>query len=237
MKKASLISAPSARRPSGRLLVWLISMGLAFPLSAAAADSSQQQLVNQARATVEAFAADPGLKETLRTLGPEARALFILPDVFRWGFIVGGAGGKGLLIVREGRTGLWSQPVFYHVGSMNIGVQIGAEVSEIIVVVRSEKGVEEFYGRGFKLGAGAGLASGPTGTGTSVHGLDADMLAYARKKGVFGGVSLGGALVTIAADANRAYYGQPATPQDILEGKVVNPRSLDLRNAARKMIE
>ena len=110
-------------------------------------------------------------------------------------------------------------------------------MSEIIVVVRSKKGVEEFYGTGFKLGAGAGLASGPTGTGTSVHGLDADMLAYARKKGVFGGIALGGALVNIAADANGAYYGQPATPQDILEGMVGNPRSLDLRNAARKMIE
>jgi len=207
------------------------------PVPMHASDNPEQELIDQARVTVEAFTADPEMDETLRKLGPQARALFIVPDFARWGFVVGGGGGKGLLIVREPRTGFWSQPIFYNVGSLTVGVQVGADVSEIIVVVTSEKGLEDFYSGGFKLGASAGLARGPTGTGTSMHGLNADMVAYARKKGIFGGVALGGALINTAADANRAYYGQHATPQDILEGKVVNPRSLDLRNVARKMIE
>jgi len=202
-----------------------------------AGDNPEQELIDQARLTVEAFTTHPDMKETLRELGPQTRALFIVPDFARWGFVVGGGGGKGVLIVREPRTGFWSQPIFYNVSSLTVGAQVGAEVSEIIVVVRSQKGVEEFYGTGFKLGAGAGLATGPTGTGTSVHGLDADMVAYARKKGIFGGVALGGALVNIAADANRAYYGEPATPRDIVEGSVGNPRSLDLRDAASKLIK
>jgi lipid-binding SYLF domain-containing protein len=226
-----------AARTVRKLNAALCAIVILIPALAAAADSSQQQLVDQARATVEAFTADADMKEALRELGPQTRALFIVPDFSRWGFVVGGGGGQGLLTVREPRTGFWSQPVFYNVGSLNIGVQIGADVSEIIVVVRSDKAVEDFYSGGFKLGASTGLAKGPSGKGVSVHGLDADMLAYARKKGVFGGVALGGALINIASDANRLYYKEPAAPRDIIEGKVSNPRSLDLRNAARKMIE
>ncbi|WP_455379498.1 lipid-binding SYLF domain-containing protein [Petrachloros mirabilis] len=207
------------------------------PVPTGAADSPQQELVDQARATVEVFTADSEMREALRELGPQARALFIVPDFARWGFVVGGGGGKGVLIVRELRTGFWSQPIFYNVSSLTVGAQVGADVSEIIVVVISEKGVEDFYGGEFKLGAGTGLAKGPSGKGTSVHGLDADMLAYARNKGVFGGIAVGGALINIAEDANNHYYGEPTTPRDIVEGKVGNPRSLDLRNAASKLIK
>lgn len=62
------------------------------------------------------------------------------------------------------------------------------------------------------------------------------MVAYARKRGVFAGAALGSALVSVAADANRAYYVEQVTPRDIVGGRVVNPRSLDLRNAAAKLI-
>lgn len=206
------------------------------PVQVDAGNNPEQELIDQAQLTVEAFAMDPNMKATMRELGPEARALFILPDFLKWGFIVGGGAGKGILIVREERTGRWSQPLFYNVSSLNLGAQVGAAVSEIIVVVRSQNGVEEFFGTGFKLGTGAALAAGPTGTGTSVHGTAADMVAFARKKGVFAGVTLGGALVNIAADANNRYYGEHTTPRDILAGEVSNPRSLDLRNSASKLI-
>ena len=205
-------------------------------VQAGSVDNPQRQLVDQARATVEAFTSDPGLKEALTELGPQARALFILPDFVRWGFVVGGGTGKGILMVRGEKTGRWSQPVFFNVSALNLGAQVGADVSEIIVVIRTQKALEQFYGTSFKLGAGAGLAKGPTGEGTSVHGVGGDMVAYARKKGAFAGAALGGALVSVAEDANRAYYAEQATPRDIVEGKVVNPRSLDLRNAASKLI-
>ena len=157
---------------------------------AGATDRRHQELVDQARVTVEALTTDPGLKETLGQLGPDAKALFILPDFFRWGFVVGGASGSGVLIVREESTGNWSQPVFYHVGSLNVGAQVGADVSLIIVVVRSKKGVEEFYGAGFKLGGSAGVAARTTGKGASIHGLSAQMVAYARQTGFFAGFAL-----------------------------------------------
>ena len=233
----SVMLVVPGKRVAGIVGCALWAMTMLLPGWASAAFNPQQELVDEAKATVEAFNTDAGTKEALRKLGPEARAIFILPDFFRWGFLVGGASGRGLLIVRDEQTGRWSQPVFYDVASMNIGAQVGTDVSEIIVVVRSKKGVEQFYGAGFKLGASAGLATGPTGTGTSTHGLNADMVAYARKKGLFAGVALGGAVVTVAESANGAYYGRSATPREIIEGSVTNPRSLDLGHATRKLFE
>lgn len=215
----------------------LCAIMVLIPVFTSAANSPQQELVDQAEATVEAFTTDAGMKEALRELGPEVQALFILPDFFRWGVLVGGSSGKGLLVVRDEKRGVWSEPVFYNVASMNIGAQVGADVSEIIVVVRSKKGVEQFYGSGFKLVAGVGLAAGRTGTGTAAQGLNAEMLAYARKKGLFVGITLGGALATIAENANSAYYGVSVTPRQIVEGSVSNPQSLELRNATRKLFK
>lgn len=200
--------------------------------------TEQQLLVDKARLTLETFATDPSLKDALRGWSKEAKALFVVPQFLRGAFVFGGAGGSGVLMVREDKTGNWSQPVFYTVGSASFGVQIGADVSEIVLVVRNQKGLEEFYRSDFKLGANAGIAAGPVGEGASVHGLAADIIAYARKKGAFVGMALDGAIVAVSNDSNTAYYGQSVRPTDIvLKGSVSNPKSLDLRKTAAKVMK
>jgi len=208
-------------------------------LPAASADfAQQQQLVEKARFTLENFTADPGLKDSLRELSKEARAMFIVPQLLRGAFVFGGAGGSGVLLVREEKTGNWSQPVFYTIGSASFGLQIGGDASELVLVVRSQKGLEEFYRSDFKLGANVGIAAGPVGGGASVHGIAADIIAYARKKGAFAGMALDGAWVAVSDESNRAYYGQPVRPVDIVvKGSVSNPKSLDLRAAAAKLMK
>jgi lipid-binding SYLF domain-containing protein len=209
------------------------------PPSAGVADSTEQQrLVDKATLTLKAFAADPGLKDALRQWSPETRALFIVPQFLRGAFVFGGAGGSGLLLVRDEKTGNWGDPVFYTIGSASFGLQVGADVSEIVLLVRTVKGLEEFYRSDFKLGANAGLAVGPVGEGVSVHGLAADIIAYARKKGVFAGIAINGAMVAVADGANEAYYGKPARPTDIaIKQNAYNPRSLDLRNTATTVMK
>ena len=203
------------------------------------AERAQQQLVDQARATLEAFAADPEMKAVFHELAPEIKALFILPDYFRWGLVIGGASGTGVLMVREAHTGHWSQPAFYNVGSLNLGPQVGANVSEIVVVIRSDQVVRQFYEATFKLGGSAGLAAGTRGKGASVHGTPAEVVAYARETGLFAGVAFGGALVTIGDHANSTFYGKPTTPRDIIEGegRVQNPRTSALREAVQALLE
>ncbi len=198
----------------------------------------QQQLVDKAQLTLEAFASDGQLKDSFKQLGKEARALFIIPQFMRGAFIFGGAGGSGVLIARDEKTGKWGDPVFYNIGSASFGAQIGADVSEMVLVVRTRKGLEEFFTNDFKLGANAGMATGPVGAGMSAQGLAADIISYARQKGAFAGMAIDGAFVSVSNDSNQAYYGKPVRPTDIIVKKEIgNPKSLQLRAAADKLMK
>jgi lipid-binding SYLF domain-containing protein len=199
--------------------------------------TTQQQIVDKAQLTLEAFASDGQLKDVFKRLSKEARALFIIPQFMRGAFIFGGAGGSGVLIARDERTGKWGDPVFYNIGSASFGAQIGADVSEMVLVVRTRKGLEEFYTNDFKLGANAGMATGPVGGGMAAQGITADIISYARQKGAFAGMAVDGAFVSVSNDSNEAYYGKSVRPTDIIVKKDIgNPKSLQLRAAADKLM-
>jgi lipid-binding SYLF domain-containing protein len=198
----------------------------------------QEQLVDKARMTLEAFAADAGMKGALKQLGQDSKALFIVPQLVRGALIFGGAGGSGVLIVRDEKTGKWGEPVFYNIGSGSFGLQIGGDVSEIVLVVRTQKGLEQFYSNDFKLGAGGGVAMGPIGAGVSAKGITADIVAYSKKKGAFGGIAVDGSIIAVSNDSNRAYYGSDVRPTDIIIKKEAgNPKSIPLRNAAEQLMK
>jgi lipid-binding SYLF domain-containing protein len=217
----------------------LISLVSLVPVTARSEDfAEQQQLVNKAKLTLESFAADGGLKGSIKQLAEDAKGLFIVPQFMRGAFMFGGAGGSGVLIVRDERTGKWSDPLFYNIGSASFGLQVGADVSEIVMVVRTQKGLEGFYTNDFKLGANVGVAVGPVGAGTSAKGITADIVSYAKKKGAFGGIALDGSMVTVSNDSNKAYYGKEVRPTDVIVKKDVgNPKSIELREAAEHLLK
>ena len=218
------------------IVVTLVLFGA--PPASSAEGATQQQLVDKAQLTLEAFTSDPRLKDQLKQLNKEARALFIVPQFLRGAFIFGGAGGSGVLIARDENSGKWGDPVFYNIGSASFGAQIGADVSEIVLIVRTRKGLEEFYTNDFKLGANAGMATGPVGAGMSAQGLAADIISYARQKGAFAGMAIDGAFVSVSNDSNQAYYGKPVRPTDIIVKKEIgNPKSLQLRAAADRLMK
>jgi lipid-binding SYLF domain-containing protein len=206
--------------------------------SALAADAlEQQQLVEKAKMTVDAFAVDPDVGPSTREMKNEAKALFIVPQFLRGAFVFGGAGGSGVLLVRDEKTKKWSEPAFYTIGSASFGLQIGGDVSELVFVVRTQKGLEQFYRTDFKLGVDAGGAMGPVGGGSQVKGITADIVAYARKKGAFVGMAVDGSIIAVSDDSNTAYYGKPVRPTDIIvKQSVSNPKSADLRSAAAKLM-
>lgn len=229
------------RNQTGGTLVAVVLTGLVslLPVTARSEDfSQQQQLVDRAKMTLEAFTAEPGLKGSLKQLGEDAKGLFIIPQFMRGAFMFGGAGGSGILIARDEKTGHWSDPVFYNIGSASFGLQVGADVSEMVLVVRTKKGLEQFYTNDFKLGANVGVAVGPVGAGTSAKGITADVVSYAKKKGAFAGIALDGSMVTVSNDSNKAYYGKDVRPTDIIVTKEVgNPKSIELREAAEKLLK
>jgi lipid-binding SYLF domain-containing protein len=207
----------------------------ATPVLAAAVE--QQQLVDKAKMTLDAFASDHAVGGPIRDYKVEAKALFIVPQFVRGALVFGGAGGSGVLIVRDEITKKWSEPVFYTIGSASFGLQIGGDLSEMIFVVRTQKGLEEFYRNDFKLGADASMAVGPVGEGASAKGIAADLVAYAKKKGVFAGISVDGSMIAVSDDSNHVYYGKALRPTDIIVKQGgSNPKSADLRNAAAKLM-
>jgi lipid-binding SYLF domain-containing protein len=107
----------------------------------------------------------------------------------------------------------------------------------MVLVVRTRKGLEEFYTNDFKLGANAGMATGPVGGGMAAQGITADIISYARQKGAFAGMAVDGAFVSVSNDSNQAYYGKSVRPTDIIVKKDIgNPKSLQLRAAADKLM-
>jgi len=214
-----------------------VILAVAIDPLVAAASTEQQQLVDKAKLTVEAFASDPAQKDDIRQSLKDARAVFIVPQLFRGAFLFGGTGGGGVLLARDEKSGEWSQPVFYNMASVSFGLQAGADTSELIIVVRTQKGLEEFYSTDFKLGAEAGLSAGPVAGSTAVEGVAADLLSFGRTRGVFAGMALNGASVKVSDDSNERYYGKSVRPIDVLVTKTVsNPASADLRAAVGKLV-
>lgn len=206
--------------------------------SIARAVTEQEQLVEKARMTVQAFTADQSVKDELRGYSKEARGLFIVPQLLRGAFVFGGAGGSGVLVVREEKTGTWSQPAFYNIGAVTFGLQAGGDASELIFVIRTQRGLEQFYRSDFKLGADTGLSIGPVGGSASVAGITADLVSYGRTKGAFAGMALDGVVVAVSNESNENYYGKPVRPVDILvKNAVSNPKSAELHAAAAGLMK
>jgi lipid-binding SYLF domain-containing protein len=225
---------------SKTILLSLISVLVAglFALAttpATAGDTAKQQvLVDKARITVNNFAADPDMA-WFRNHVKDAKGLLIVPGLLKGGFIWGGSGGRGVLLVRDEKTNEWSEPAFYSLGSVSWGLQIGGEKSEVIMMVMRRKGLESLYTSSIKLGGDVSVAAGPVGAGAAAKGVKADVISFARSKGAFAGLSLEGAVIKTSDTSNNAYYGEPVRPVDILvTRKVSNPKSAELRKAVVK---
>jgi len=138
-----------------------------------------------------------------------AYAVAVVPNVVKVGFGVGARRGKGVLVVRQDGNS-WSNPIFIKMTGGSIGWQIGAQSTDVILVFKSRKGVEDIAEGKFTLGADASVAAGPVGRHAEVATdwkFEAEVISYSRSRGLFGGVALEGAGVTIDHKANAAFYG------------------------------
>jgi len=189
--------------------------------------------VDQAGITFNTFVADKELtifREHLK----KAKALLILPRVLKAGFVWGGSGGDGVLVVKDEKTGEWSQPVFYTVGSVSFGLQIGAQDAEVIMLAMSRKAIDSLLASSFKFGGDISVAIGPHGVGVKKI-LTADFVSFAKTKGLYAGLNFEGSGVKVRDDLNKAYYNREVRPIEIIVHKsVANPRSAELLAALRK---
>ena len=162
-------------------------------------------------------------KDISRDVLSKADCVLILPDVKKFGFGVGGSGGRGPLLCRRGEkfNGKWSTPAMYSVGGASVGLQVGGSSSDFVLLLMDEKVVNQVLSGKTKMGTDATAAAGPGATAASAS--DADIMTYGRAKGVFAGVSLGGASVEPDNDANYRLYGKTLTATEIVRGTNVKP--------------
>ena len=184
-----------------------------------------QKLVADARTTLSNFLRDPDQTWIQQNLS-RARGVLIAPQIVKAGFIFGGSGGRGVLVARDGRT--WAGPAFYDLATASVGFQAGVEVSEVVIIVMTEKGLNSLLSPSFKIGGDASIAAGPVGAGAKAD-ITADLIAFTRAKGVYGGLNLDGTVVNTNDGWNSVYYGRSALPPDILIRKsVTNPNAAPL---------
>ena len=189
-------------------------------------------VVDNANRTFTHFMNDPDMVWFRNNLD-KAYGLLIIPILGRGGFIIGGSGGRGLLVGKDSQTGYWSQPAFYTMGSASIGLQIGGDKSEVILMVMSKNGLDALLSTKAQLGGDMSIAAGPVGTGT--RAATTDVLAFSRSKGAFAGLTAEGSIIDPEDQRNAAYYGKAVSPLDILIRRTVeNPGATTLVNNIAK---
>jgi lipid-binding SYLF domain-containing protein len=188
---------------------------LAGVSTAAVAQSEQQTLVDSADRTLSNFLRDPDMTWLQQNIG-RAKAVMIAPQVVKAGFIFGGSGGRSVMLARDAKTGKWAGPAFYTLATASVGFQAGVEVSEVVTLVMTEKGLNSLMAPSVKLGGDASVAAGPIGAGAKSD-VVADFVSFSRAKGLYGGLNLDGTVIAISNEWNEAYYNKKGVlPPDIV---------------------
>jgi len=192
----------------------LLSAAVAYP---AAAETKQEQKVADATDVVDQLLRIPE-QSIPPSLLARAYAVAVIPNVVKIGFGIGARRGKGVLVVRQDNDS-WSNPAFVTLTGGSVGFQIGAQSTDIILVFKTRKGVDSISTGKFTLGADAAVAAGPVGRYTSAATdirFEAEVYSYSRSRGLFAGVALDGAGLTMDRNANAAFYGSASiTPEQI----------------------
>src|SRR5689334_24399368 len=209
------------------LLFAALLCGYAAAETAAGRVESAATVLNEIMATP-----DKGIPEEI--LG-SAKCLAVVPSLLKGGFVVGAMHGRGMATCRTA-TG-WSAPAPLTTTGGSVGLQIGGQSVDLVMVVMNDRGMQALLTNKFKLGADASVAAGPVGRhteGSTDWKLRAEVLTYSRARGLFAGISFNGAVIKQDEDATGELYGRQVDFKTILTGSVQPPQSAEKFLAAVK---
>ncbi len=154
----------------------------------------------------------------------KAQAIVVIPSTVKGALLIGAQRGKGVISTKSGGT--WSAPAFVTLTGGSIGLQIGGQATDIVLVVVNERGIDNLAQNTFKIGGDASVAAGPVGreaTAATDYRLQAQILSYSRSRGLFAGVSLAGSTIRADRDANEKIYGVGYSTRNIVVEHKVEP--------------
>jgi lipid-binding SYLF domain-containing protein len=207
---------------------------MALPLTAARDTKETDRLENCGTVMKEIMDIPDDIPQDLID---KAECVIVYPSVLKGAFVVGGSYGRGAMTCRTGEhfTGPWSAPSMMALEGGSIGLQIGGQATDFVLLVMNPRGARAILKSKVKLGADASVAAGPKGrtanASTDVT-LHAEVLSYSRARGLFAGISLEGSTVRPDDDANERVYGGNVSAEAIIfKGVVAVPP------AAQKLVE
>jgi SH3 domain-containing YSC84-like protein 1 len=199
----------------------LFSIAAILFLSLVTAGATEQDTVNRCASIIRDFRQMPE-KGIPRDVLRHSKGLAIM-TVVKAGFIFSGKGGQGVVVARTRRG--WSGPSFIATGGGGWGLQIGAQVTDFVIVLNNDKAVQAFSrGGNVTIGVDLSAAAGPVGrTAEGALAPTAAVYTYSKSRGLFAGVSLEGAVIGTQRQSNFDYYGRPVRADEILAGLIAPP--------------
>lgn len=215
---------------TAHLTALLLSLSTCLLLADKATD---ERLANAARAFEEIMAVpDKGIPGSVLN---KAECIVVVPGMKKGGFIVGGSFGRGAVTCRNKNKTGWGAPAMVELGGGSVGFQIGAEATDVVMLIMNREGIDSLLKTKLTLGGDASVAAGPVGreaTAETDAAMKAQILSYSRSRGAFAGVSLAGTTLHQDEDANKAVYGKQLNASDILGGAVAVPAAATALNEA-----
>lgn len=180
------------------------------------------RIAEAARVLEEVLAApDKGVPEAIIE---KATAIVVVPSTVKGALLIGAQRGKGIMSVKSASG--WSAPAFVTLTGGSIGLQIGGQATDIVLVVMNDRGIDNLAQNTFKIGGNASVAAGPVGreaAASTDYKLQAQILSYSRSRGLFAGVSLAGSTIRADRDANEKIYGVGYSTRNIVVERKVEP--------------
>jgi SH3 domain-containing YSC84-like protein 1 len=195
-------------------------------------ETEQQQLIDKAKLGVDELRSAQALGPSVNDYLARARGVVIFPNLVKAGFFVGGGGGQGVLLVRQGQG--WSDPVFVYSADASFGLQIGVEGGPVMFAVMTDGALQKLLHGNVNLGGDVSVAVGPIGggvQGATTPNVGADLVAFAKQQGAFAGAAIKGGVIEPRQEWNDAYYGRGVTPDQIIRSASSRPESRALKLA------
>ncbi len=209
-----------------RKLATVLALLAIVPLPAQAQRKEADRLAESAIVLKEVLDIPEGIPPELLH---KAECVVVFPSVKKVAIGIGGSFGRGAIVCRSGEnfTGGWGAPAMFALEGANIGLQLGGQATDFILLVMNNKGANSVLGSKVKLGADAAAAAGPKGRTAAAQTdivMKAEILTYSRSRGLFAGVSLEGSTLRQDNGANKNLYGRELTAREIVQqGKVGTP--------------
>lgn len=208
-------------------IAWLLLIAVGLTTAVAAKDDAHE--ADRLKAAGETLQEILNIPDDLpKSMLDRAECVIVFPSVKKFAIGIGGSYGRGAMSCRSGKTftGPWGAPALYALEGANIGLQLGGQETDFVLLVMNPKGAESVFKSKIKLGGDAAAMAGPKGRDAEAATdalLRAEILSYSRARGLFAGVSLEGSTLRQDGSANKKVYGREISARDIVAGRVHTP--------------